>query len=504
MPDKFTRMPITETETLDPQSKSEWEEMRRCFHEAADFCIQAMRDVRERPVWQPMPADQKARLTENAPTHGQPLPETLAQFEEAIFPYGTGNTHPRFFGWVHGSGNLPGVLGEMLAAFMNCNVGGRDHSAATLERQIVAWCQEIFGFAPSGSGILTSGTSMGTLIALTVARDAKASIDIRERGLGALPKPLVGYASHETHASVVKAFELMGLGRNALRLVPVNSAFQMDTDALAAQIADDRADGFEPFAVVAAAGTVNTGAIDPLDAVADICRDNGLWMHVDGAFGGLAILTPEFREILAPIARADSIAFDFHKWLHVPYDAGCVLLQDEAAHRRTFSARHDYIGHSARGLSGGDPWFCEYGPEMSRGFRALKIWFTLQTVGLARLGELIARNCRQAQALGAMVQARKSLELLAPVTLNVVCFRMLRPGLSEAATDALNLDIVAELQLQGIAAPSTTRLGGKVAIRVALTNHRTQTEDLEILINAVCSFGETLLGETHGPETPTQ
>jgi aromatic-L-amino-acid decarboxylase len=473
--------------TLDPE---DWAETRRTFHQAVDFCLDAMQTVRERPVWQPMPDEIKSQFRESVPRTEQPLSKIFSDFQASIFPYSTGNTHPRFFGWVHGSGAAAGVLGEMLAAFMNCNAGGRDHVAITVERQILAWCKEIFSFPESSSGILTSGTSLGTLIALTAARTAKAQTDVQTHGLQSLPKPLVGYASAEAHSCAAKTFDLLGLGQDALRRVPVNPDYQMDLDCLSEMIAADKASGFEPFAVIASAGTVNTGAIDDLAQIADICREHSLWMHADAAFGGLAILTPEFQDRLAPIARADSVAFDFHKWLHVPYDAGCVLIKDEAAHKKSFAARREYLNGLPNGLAGGDFWPCDYGPELSRGFRALKIWFTLKTYGICQMADLIAQNCRQARDLGETVQRSENLELLASVTLNIVCFRFVVPNLTESELDTLNTDIVAELQMEGIAAPSTTRLGGKTAIRVALTNHRTRREDLDILIAAVCRLGQ--------------
>ena len=472
--------------TLDPE---DWAETRRTFHLAVDHCLDAMQNVREQAVWQPVPDIVKPQFRESLPLSKQPISELFSIFQDTIFPYGTGNTHPRFFGWVHGSGAAAGVLGEMLAAFMNCNAGGRDHVAITVERQVLAWCKEIFSFPESSSGLLTSGTSMGTLIALTAARTAKSQTDVQKNGLQSLPKPLVGYASAEAHSCAAKTFDLLGLGQDALRRVPVSSDFEMDLGCLAEMIAADKDSGYEPFAVIASAGTVNTGAIDDLSQIADLCREHSLWMHVDAAFGGLAILTPEFQECLAPIARADSVAFDFHKWLHVPYDAGCVLIKDEAAHRKSFSARREYLTGLPRGLAGGDFWPCDYGPELSRGFRALKIWFTLKTYGISQMAELITQNCRQAQYLGGKVQSHPDLELLAPVTLNIVCFRFFSPTHTETELDVLNTDIVAELQIQGIAAPSITRIDGKTAIRAALTNHRTRTEDMDILVAAVCRLG---------------
>ncbi len=477
---------MCEHQTLDPE---DWGEARQALHDAVDLCLNFTRDARERPVWRPVPETVKAELREPVPREGRALPDLLADFARTILPYGTGNTHPRFFGWVHGSGNVAGAMGEMLAAFLNCNVGGRDHVAVYVERQVIGWCKEIFAFPASGSGLLTSGTSLGTLIALTVARNAKAGGDVRRLGIAGLPKRLVGYASQEAHGCVAKTFEMLGLGSEALRLVPVDDGFRMDVGALARKVAEDRENGLLPFVVVASAGTVNTGATDDLAAVADLCRDNGLWMHVDAAFGGLAVLVPELQERFAPIARADSVAFDFHKWLHVPYDAGCVLLKDEQAHRQAFSARREYLAPQSRGLAGGAPWFCEYGPELSRGFRALKVWFTIRAYGIRRLAEGIARNCRQARALGETIAAHEHLELLAPVSLNIVCFRYVAPGSSQDGLDALNTHIVAELQIQGIAAPSTTTLRGRTAIRVALTNHRTTLDDLDVLVAEVCRLG---------------
>jgi glutamate/tyrosine decarboxylase-like PLP-dependent enzyme len=477
-------------DSLDP---ADWEALKSTFHDAVEQAIDHLRTIREQPVWRPTPDDVKARLTAALPRNPEPLDALLSVFAEDMLPFATGNIHPRFFGWVHGSGNPAGALGEMLAAFMNSNVGGRDHVAVYVERQVIKWCREIFAYPEASSGILTSGTSMGTVIALAAARGARADVDVQKLGMAASPRRLVGYASSEAHCAIAKAFELLGFGQDALRLVPVDADFRLSLPLLAEMIAADRARGNHPIVVVAAAGTVNTGAIDDLGGAAALCREQGLWLHVDAAFGGLAVLTPEFRVQLGAIAEADSIAFDFHKWLHVPYDAGCVLVKDEAAHRAAFAHRRDYLAPAERGLAGGAPWFCDYGPELSRGFRALKIWFTIKAHGIDRLAEGIARNCRQAQLLGRAVASSDDLELLAPVSLNIVCFRFRAGDLDEAELTRLNEAIVAELQLDGIAAPSTTRIRGRLAIRVALTNHRTTMEDLGILVSAVRRLGEALV-----------
>jgi aromatic-L-amino-acid/L-tryptophan decarboxylase len=471
--------------TLDPQ---DWEATRRVFHEAIDRCLDHLKGIAAEPVWRETPSGVKARLDASLPAAGEPLESLVEKFSRDMLPYGTGNLHPRFFGWVHGAGTVAGALGEMLAGFMNSNVAGRDHVAVYVERQVIDWCKEIFEFPPAASGVLTSGTSMGTVIALAVARSAKAGCDVQRQGLGAAPR-LTGYASREAHGANAKAFELLGLGADALRRVPVDENLRMVPGRLAEMIAADRAQSLVPAVVIASAGTVNSGAIDDLAGVAALARAQNLWFHVDGAFGGLALLVPELRGRLAGIERADSIAFDFHKWLQVPYDAGCVLVRDAELHRRTFSARHEYLAPAGAALAGGDPWFCEFGPEMSRGFRALKVWFTIKAYGTQRLAEVIARNCRQAAFLGDEIKVSHELELVAPVSLNIACFRYVGAGLEDAALDALNSDIVAELQSSGIAAPSTTRLNGKTAIRVCITNHRTQTEDLVLLLRSVEKIG---------------
>jgi aromatic-L-amino-acid/L-tryptophan decarboxylase len=478
-----------------PLDPADWEAARQSFHAAADCCIDWLRAIDERPVWQETPLAVKERLAAPLPASGESLDALVATFRRDLLPYATGNLHPRFFGWVHGGGSVAGALGEMLAGFMNSNVAGRDHVAVYVERQVIEWAKSIFGFPADASGLLTTGTSIATVIALAVARDAKASADVRRDGIAAAPRKPVFYASSEAHGAIAKACALVGVGEAALRRVPAGADFRMSVPDLAAMIDADRAHGLAPAAVIASAGTVNTGAIDDLGALAELCRAQDLWLHVDAAFGGLAILAPEFRAALLPIGRAHSIAFDFHKWLQVPYDAGCVLVREEALHRASFSDRREYLAHGGEALAGGDPWFCEYGPEMSRGFRALKVWFTIKAYGIDALAEAIARNCADARHLCARVEASRELELLAPVSLNIVCFRFAPAGTPQRSLDAINEAIVAGLQRDGVAAPSTTRIAGRLAIRVSITNHRTSAADLDFLASEVERRGRALLRE---------
>ena len=474
--------------SLDPE---DWPAFRRLCHDMLDRAMDHLEGVAERPVWQAPPEEIKRSIAEALPLEAQGAERAAEDLLGWVLPYGTGNTHPRFFGWVHGAGTPGGVLAETMAAALNANLGGRDHIPVYIERQVIEWCRQIFGFPETAGGLLVSGTSLASLIGLAVARDHKANGDLRRDGVAATADRLTAYTSAEAHGSVAKAMELLGLGSAALRRIPTDSSYRMDVMALRQAVREDIEAGRQPFCVVATAGSVNCGAIDDLAGISKLCREHGLWLHVDGAFGALAVLSPKLKGRLAGLEEADSLAFDFHKWMQVPYDAGCILIRDAALQQAAFSGRQAYLAAAERGMAGGEPWFCDLGIELSRGFRALKVWFTMKEHGLRRLGEVVTRNCAQARYLAEQVEAHPELELLAPATLNIVCFRFLAPGLAEQALDDLNAGIVVELQERGIAAPSTTRLKGRLAIRVNLTNHRTRLADLDILLEAVLAAGQT-------------
>lgn len=430
-----------------------------------DAMLDYVRDVRERPAWQAPPQEVKETLNEPLPREGAPFEDVCAAFERTILPYPTGNIHPRFFGWVHGSGTPAAMLADLFAGAMNSNAGGRDHAAVYVERQIVRWFCEAFGFPPDGSGILLTGTSMANFAGILVARTAAGGPDER----------LTAYASTATHSCVRKAFAMAGFAREALRILPV-AGDGIDVEALRAAIRTDRAAGRKPFLLVGTAGTVDTGAIDPLERLADVARQERLWFHVDGAFGAMLVLSDALRARIAGIERADSIAFDFHKWLHVQYDAACLLVRDEAAHRATFASEGPYITRMARGLGAGAPWFADYGPDLSRGFRALKVWFTLKHFGTRRLAEAIEMNCAQAAALARRIEAEPDFELASYAGLNIVCFRHRR-------MDADDLAIA--VQESGRAVVSSTTLEGRRAVRACFTNHRTREGDVEELVAAL-------------------
>ncbi|NQY96613.1 MAG: cytochrome D ubiquinol oxidase subunit I [Henriciella sp.] len=468
--------------TLDPE---DWDAFRTAANTMLDASIEKFQLAREGRVWTPTPGALKARLARDLPAQPGGLDTITKQLIE-LLPYGVGNTHPRFFGWVHGAGSPGNLIAEIAAAALNANCGGRDHVGIYIERQVVDWCRTLFAFPQSASGLIVSGTSMATIIAAKTARDRALDYESRQQGVSGAR--LVGYTSAEAHACLARAFDMIGLGTDALRKVAVMPDFQIDLDDLRQQVARDRADGLQPFFLAGTAGTVNTGAIDDLSALAKFAADEQLWFHVDGAFGACAITAQNIAPRLRGIERADSLAFDFHKWMHVNYDAGCVLIRDAAAHRKAFANRPDYLAADGQALAGGEPWPVDFGPELSRGFRALKVWAHLQEHGTEKIGEAIARNCEQAAHLGALVDAHPDFELLAAVTLNICCFRYVRPGLSESELDELNESLIAKIQMAGTAAPSSTRINGRLAIRVNITNHRTRIEDVELLLRTLADI----------------
>jgi aromatic-L-amino-acid decarboxylase len=477
-------------ETLDPEN---WESMRALGHRMLDDMLDYTETLRERPVWQNAPEAARAHFASPLPIEPQSPEEVYEEFREFVLPYPIGNIHPRFWGWVIGTGTFHGALAEFLAAAMNTNTGGLDnHIANHVEKQVIDWLKEMLEFPASASGLLTSGCSAANLIGLAVARNAKAGFDLRREGFGHATRTMVLYASQQAHSSIQKAVELLGLGSDALHLVPVNDSFQIDLQALQTAIAQDRQAGHLPFCVVGAAGTTNTGAVDDINALAEICAEQDLWLHVDGAFGAWAALAPGAKDLVAGMERADSLAFDLHKWMYMPYEIGCVLVRQEQAHRRAFALTPDYLAHGEGegGLAGGDlPWFSDYGFQLSRGFRALKAWMSFKQHGTLKYGRLIQQNIDQARYLAEMVDAAPELELVAPVMLNVVCFRYVRTGLDDAALDEVNKRIVTELQERGIAVPSGTTLNGKYVLHVANTNHRSIREDFDVLIHQVIQIG---------------
>lgn len=478
--------PDAAEESLDPQ---DWEEMRALGHRMMDDAITYLQTVAERPVWQAMPEGHEQQF--NAPLPRQPTPanEVYEEFLQNIFQYPMGNIHPRFWAWYMGSGTVMGALADFLSATMNSNAGGGNHVATLVEAQVINWLKEMLDFPASASGLLVGGASMANLVGLTVARNTQAGFDVRRQGLQGSPKKLMVYASSEIHSCNQKAVELLGLGTDSLRKIAVTSDYRMDMSALQDAITQDRAAGLQPICVIGTSGTTNTGAIDPLNDIADLCIKENLWFHIDGAIGAVAMLADNIKEQLVGLDRADSIALDLHKWMHVPFEAGCVLVKDRAAHRDAFSVTPEYLVREARGLAAGREWFSDYGVELSRSFRALKIWMSLKEHGAERYGRMMARNVEQAHYLGTLIEREPELQLMAAIGLDIVCFRYQAEGLDESALEVINKEILAELTEQGIAAPSYTTLKGTYCLRVAIANHRSKQADFDVLISEILRLG---------------
>jgi glutamate/tyrosine decarboxylase-like PLP-dependent enzyme len=467
--------------------------MRALGHQMVDDLIDYWAGIREQKIWRPIPDEVKQVFDLPIPEEGQSPEEVYREFKEYIFPYNKGNVHPRFFAWIQGTGTPMGTFGDLLASGMNPNTAIGEHSAMYVDRQVVNWCKQLMNFPAEASGILVSGGSMANITALTVARNSFGEEKIRQRGLKAASGQLLIYCSVETHSCIQKAAEIIGLGTDAVRKIGINERFELDVTLLKAQLEADIQAGFLPFCVVGTAGTVNTGAIDPMDELLEISRAYQLWFHVDGAYGALAKLDPIYASALRAIEEADSLAFDLHKWLYVPYEVGCTLIRDAKKHRDSFAITPNYLLQEKRGLSGGLDSINNYGFELSRGFKALKVWMSIKEQGRAKYAAMIAQNNRHAAYLAALVEQNPYLELTAPLSMSITCFRMIQPGWEEKALQELNKEILLRLQEEGIASPSSTILNGKYTLRVANTNQRTRSEDMELLVREVLRLGKSII-----------
>ena len=481
-------------ETLDPR---DWSETLALSHRIVDDAVAFLRDVRDRPVWRDMPIDVRAFFTAQLPRGPERAAEVYREVSENLMPYPMGNIHPRFWSWYMGSSNYMGAIGDFLAAIQGSNLGGGNHAAALMDQQVIGWCKEMVGFPALASGTLVSGGSMANIIGLTVARNVKAGVDVRERGVAAIEKPLRFYGSDQIHSCHRKAIEALGLGNRALRRIPSDAGLRIDLVALRAAIAADRAAGFRPACVIGTAGTVNTGAIDDLQALARLAREEDLWMHVDGCIGALIAIAPENAFRVAGIEHVDSLALDPHKWLRVPFEAGCALIRDASAHRHAFAVTPEYLESTPRGLASGD-WLHDYGLQTSRGFKALKVWMSLKEHGIEKFGRLIDQNIAQGHYLSDLIEAEPLLELIASTNINIVSYRYRSPGPDGAAQKSLNSEIMLTLQEEGLAAVSDTTVHGEHCLRAAINNHRTRRDDLELLVRETIRLGKEVVYEGVG------
>jgi len=457
---------------------------RATAHALLDACLDRLENAREL-AWQPppdsLPGDLHG-LPAPVPRAPVPLAQVVRELTEDIMPHATGNTHPRFFGRVHGTGLADGLLAELVATTMNANCGGRHHLAIDVERRVIDWCASIHGLPESAGGLITSGTSMATVLALQAARVRRFGDALRSTGQRG---SAVLYAATGTHQCVVRAAELLGLGREAVRALPLDPATgSACLGTLERLVEQDRAAGCVPLCLIGTAGSVNVGRFDDLTALADAAQRHGLWFHVDAAFGAWAVIADEpWRTLARGLERADSMAFDFHKWPCIAHSAGAVLVRDAATLEAAFPGSAAYLeSEEDDALAAGAPWPCDLGPELSRGFAALKVWTALRHHGIDALGAAISDNCRQAALLGELVEAADGLRLAAPVTLNVCCFALADGG---PDPDRRHRRLAAALQRSGETVLSITRLDGRLVLRAAICNHRTRCEDIHRVVDAV-------------------
>jgi aromatic-L-amino-acid/L-tryptophan decarboxylase len=478
--------------TFDPQ---DWEAFRQLGHQMLDDMVDYLQTLREKPVWQPVPDAVKITFEETLPLSGMPETEVYKVFKKTILPYPLGNNHPRFWGWVIGTGTPLGMLAELLTGAISAQVGGAEHIGAYVELQVLNWLKQIMGFPEDASGILVSGASMANLLGLTVARNSKAPVDIRKVGLQSGQPRMVLYTSVEAHSCHQKNAETLGLGSEAIRFIRVDENYQIRSDKLVEAIEADRAAGHLPFCVIGSAGTVKTGAFDDMTALAEVCQKYNLWLHIDGAFGALVAFTEQSKHLIHGMERADSLAFDMHKWMSLPFEAACVLIKSHTAHYNTFTLTPDYLAHGDRGASGAKIWMTDYGLQLSRSFRALKVWMALKTHGVEHIGNSIQMNIEQTRYLVSLIGQHPELQCMAPAPLNIVCFRYVHPDLSPADLDALNKELLLRLHESGVALVSNATINGQYCLRMANVNHRSVDADFEILVNKVLELGRELVQE---------
>jgi aromatic-L-amino-acid/L-tryptophan decarboxylase len=481
----------------EPVTDLDWDagQARELTGAFVDIWAELLERMRELPVARPSSAADVARETA-FPVPAQPLgiQELADLMRPLVLEHSTLCGHPGFMAYVSGSGTVPGAAADLLASALNPNVGGwmLSPAASELELHLTRWLAEQFGLPEGAGGLMTSGGATSNMTALKAARDAKAGADVRQDGLGGLR--LVLYTSEEAHATIAEAADLLGLGERAARAIPTDGHFRMRIDALENAIADDLAVGLVPFAVAATAGTTATGAIDPLPQVAGVCARHDLWMHVDAAYGGAAVLAPELRPLLAGIERADSISFDPHKWLYTPQSSACLLVRDPATLLRSFSIDAAYVRDDAS-LSGRGLNIGELGPQWSRAFLALKVWLSLAAHGTQAYGRRIAHDVELARYLDERVRAHSDLEPMCPVTLSIACYRYAPAGagLDDRALDVLNERLMVAIRRDGRAFPSNAELGGRYCLRACLVNHRTEAEDIDALLEATLRLGAELV-----------
>ena len=466
---------------------------RGAAHALVDGVADHLAALPSGPVWQPLPdALREQLLGLSLPEHPADLDDLVATTLRDLLPHAMGNGHPAFFGWVNPPPSLAGVMSSLAAAAMNPSVVSGDHADVHLERAVVRWLAELVGFphAP-GAGLLTSGASAATIVCLAGARSralGAAGHDVRRDGLAGAPR-LTAYVPAEAHSCVRRALELLGLGSGAMREVPLDAG-RLDATALRASIDADRAGGALPALLVGSAGTVNTGAIDPLDALADVAAAEDVWFHVDGAYGAFGVLDPAIANRFRGMERADSLVLDPHKWLGVPVDAGCALVQRGDDLRDAFSLIPPYLRQDTGAPVG---TFAEYGPEQTRPFRALKTWGTIAALGRGGIAAQVVRANALARELATLVEREPELELAAAPETSIVAFRARPAGCPPARLDELNRGLPEAVQARGRTFVTGTVFGGRETLRACILHPETSSEHLATLVAEVVAAARTLI-----------
>lgn len=486
------------------------EEFRKLGYQAVDMLVQYFSEIRDVRVFPPhTSAEVESVFDEPLPEQGQEPYEILQEWQTKVLPYATHLGSPRYFGFVNGSGSMVGTLADALAAAVNMNPGAWKPapSATEIERRTIRWIADLIGYPTDCGGIFTSGGTMANFTAIETALRNVAPYDTTVHGLQAedFQGPFTIYMSdHEGHVSITRVADLLNLGRNAVRFVASKDDFTMDAKDLERRLDEDQANGYYPFCVVGQVGSINVGAVDPLEDIARICRERGIWFHADGACGAVGAMLPEKESLFRGLELADSVTLDPHKWLYIPYECGCVLVRDPEKLRRSFSMSAPYLrGSLPTEYTGLD--YLEYGPQMSRGFRALKVWMTLKHYGKQGYQQLLRQNIRCAEHLDRLVRQADDFEVLHEPTLFIYSFRYAPASLREEAADSeeeieriegrldeLNQRIADEIQLSGLAFIMTSRVNGRVVLRLSICSHRTTLEDMDMVFHKIKELGEQL------------
>jgi aromatic-L-amino-acid decarboxylase len=470
---------------------------------ALDWCLQYFEAMHALRVYPTISADAlRELLREDVPQEPQQLAHVMSHFA-AVAEHSRHNGHPRMFGYVQSSALFSGAIADLLASTLNLNVTSWRSAPAgtTIERQVIGWIASMLGLPASTAGLFVSGGSMANFAALATALRSSSDADLTRDGVAALGREARIYASPMVHMSIPKAAGMLGIGEASVRHVGMNAAFELDPEDLDRRLAADRAAGCLPVCVVATAGDVNTGAIDPLEAIAEVCARYRVWFHVDASYGGFAALSPSMQPRLRGLARADSVALDPHKWLYAPLDMGCLLVRDAAALFRAFTHGAAYVNVIAD-ADMSDFAFWDFGPELSRRFRALKVWFALKLHGSRGFAAAIESNLSVARHLADVIDLSDDFERLAPAPLSIVCFRFvpreLRAALARSEPTALNRAnelnrrLMLELQKEGDAYLSNADIGGQFALRACIVNYRTTAADADALVSSLRRLGNRL------------